>query len=49
MTFAEFARRCEAETIGQDAYGYDVERDFWEWEQAETLRKHYEDLQAQWM
>lgn len=48
MPFAEFAARGEAGTLGRDAYSYEVERDFWEWEQAETLLHHYEALQARW-
>jgi len=49
MSFAEFSERCEAGTLDQDAYAYEVESDFWEWEKAETLLQHYEGLQAQWM
>ncbi len=26
-----------------------VEKDFWEWEQAVTLQRHYESLRPQWM
>jgi hypothetical protein len=49
MTFREFSERCGADTLDQDAYAYKVESDFWEWEEAETLLRHYEDLQARWM
>lgn len=49
MTFEEFSARCEAETLGQDSYAYEVESDFWEWEEAETLLRHYEALQSRWM
>jgi hypothetical protein len=49
MSFSEFSDRCETGTLGQNAYDYEVESDFWEWEQAETLLRHYEDLQRQWM
>jgi hypothetical protein len=45
MTFEEFSARGEAETLGQDSYAYEVESDFWEWEEAETLLRHYEALQ----
>lgn len=48
MTFAEFSERCEANTLGQDPYAYDVESDFWEWEKAVTLLRHYEALQDRW-
>jgi hypothetical protein len=49
MTFEEFSERCEAETLGRDPYAYEAESDFWEWEKAETLLRHYEALQARWM
>jgi hypothetical protein len=49
MTFEEFSERCDAETLDQDAYAYDVESDFWEWEKAETLLQHYETLRSRWM
>jgi hypothetical protein len=47
MTFDQFSERCQAENLGQDPYAYEVEHDFWEWEQAETLLRHYQALQAQ--
>jgi hypothetical protein len=46
MTFAEFAERCEAGALDEDSYAYDVESDYWEWEAAITLLRHYESLQA---
>ena len=49
MTFEEFSEGCQAGTLGQDPYAYEVESDFWEWEKAETLLRHYEALQARWM
>ena len=49
MTFDEFSRRCESENLDQDPYAYDVESDFWDWEKAVTLLRHYETLQARWM
>ncbi|MCD6290842.1 MAG: hypothetical protein J7M34_10105 [Anaerolineae bacterium] len=48
MTFAEFSERCAANTLEQDPYAYDVESDFWEWEKAVTLLRHYEALQDRW-
>ncbi len=44
MPFAEFAERCEAGSLGQDPYTFEVEQDYWEWEAAETLLQHYENL-----
>lgn len=48
-TFEEFSKRCEGDTLGQDPYAYEAERDFWEWEKAETLLRHYETLETRWM
>jgi len=49
LTFEEFSEQCEAGTLEQDPYAYEVESDYWEWEKAETLLQHYEALQAGWM
>ena len=49
MTFDEFSKRSEAGTLDQDPYSYEIESDFWEWEKAETLLKHYGTLKKQWM
>jgi hypothetical protein len=49
MAFKEFAKRCEEGTLEKDPYAYEVERDYWEWEKAETLFHHYEAFQARWM
>ncbi len=27
---------------------FSVEQDFWEWEEAETLKAHYQEVQAEW-
>jgi hypothetical protein len=49
MSFDEFSRKCAEGTLAEDAYSYEVEKDFWEWEQAVTLQNHYESLRLQWM
>ncbi len=49
MTFAEFAERLKTNQPSQDAFSYEVESAYWEWEEAETLLKHYEDVRARWM
>ena len=49
MSFDEFSRKCAQGTLAGDAYSYEVENDFWEWEQAVTLQGHYESLRLQWM
>jgi len=48
MDFAEFKGRLEKDALETDGYAFDTERDFWEWEEAETLRDHYERLRGQW-
>ena len=48
MTYQEFQARLVANELGQDPYSYEVESLQWEWEEAETLLKHYEALAAQW-
>jgi len=45
MTFPEFSRAIEEESLGIDVYAYEVEKDFWEWEEAITLLSHYQTLQ----
>jgi len=49
MSFEEFSRRCKERELEKDAYSYEVEKDFWEWEKALTLRRHYEALRSRWM
>lgn len=44
MTFPEFSRRIENNSLGIDAYAYEVERDFWAWEEAVTLLAYYQTL-----
>ena len=48
MSFAEFSEKCAAGELDEDAYAYEVEKDFWEWEEAVTLKKHYASLSVPW-
>lgn len=41
MSFAEFSTKIKEGQLDKDAYSFEVEKDFWEWEKAETLLKHY--------
>ncbi|GFP33690.1 hypothetical protein HKBW3S42_02034, partial [Candidatus Hakubella thermalkaliphila] len=43
MDFEEFKKRLKSGAVKKDAYAFDVEQDFWQWEEAETLKKHYEE------
>ena len=48
MDFDEFQRGFKDGALKKDTYAFDTERDFWEWEEAETLKGHYETLAEQW-
>jgi hypothetical protein len=45
MSFVEFSEKLGDNNLPVDSYAYDVESDFWSWEQAETLLQHYKSLQ----
>lgn len=40
MSFDEFSRHIQEETLKVSPYSWEVEQDFWEWERAETLLRH---------
>ena len=44
MSFNEFARRSGEGKLVKDIYSWEVEQDFWQWEQAVTLLEHYRAL-----
>jgi len=48
MDFDEFQRNFKEGTLKKDTYAFDTEKDFWAWEEAETLKKHYKTLAEQW-
>ena len=48
MSFEEFKRHFKEGTLKEDAYSFDTEKDFWQWEEAETLKEHYEEIKGQW-
>lgn len=49
MSFDEFKKKVKAGTLESDVYSFDVEQDFWRWEETETLKKHYETLKKEWV
>lgn len=49
MPFEEFSKRCKEKSLNEDIYSFKVEKDFWEWEKALTLKRHYEALRSKWM
>lgn len=48
MEFSTLKQRLADDDLPYDAYSYDVEQDYWEWEEAETLKAHYQQVQAEW-
>jgi hypothetical protein len=46
MSFDEFSSRCRDGSLDKDVYSWDTEQDYWNWEQAVTLLKHYEALRS---
>jgi hypothetical protein len=49
MNFDEFKKRSKEGMLKKDVYSFDTERDFWQWEEAETLKKHYDEMKKQWI
>ena len=50
MSFEKFKRRIkEKKPLKADIYSFDTEKDYWQWEEAVTLRKHYEEIKGQWI
>ncbi len=49
MTFDEFKRNLKEGTSKEDTYSFDTENDYWQWEEAETLKKHYDEIKKQWI
>lgn len=49
MTFNEFEDACKNNKLKADVFSYEVEKDFWEWEQLETLLKYYKDIKSRWI
>lgn len=49
MTFDEFKKCLKEGTLKQNTYSFDTENDYWQWEEAETLKKHYDEIRKQWI
>ena len=49
MSFEEFNKYIKENTLKADAYSFKTENDFWQWEEAETLKIHYEEIKGQWI
>jgi len=48
LDFEQFKEGLKNGTLKKDTYAFDVEQDFWQWEEAETLKRHYESLESEW-
>ena len=48
MSFAAFSERLKADPADPENFSYATENAYWDWEEAETLLKHYESLRARW-
>lgn len=49
MSFEEFKEAIKHGTLKKDVYSFYVEQDFWQWEEAVTLKKHYDSIKKEWM
>ena len=38
----EFGQRMKDGSLGKYAHAFEVEQDFWKWEEVITLKQHYE-------
>lgn len=47
--FEKFKEKFRSNTLKKDAYSFEAEQDFWQWEEVETLKKHYESLKKEWI
>ena len=48
MDVSTFKQRMAEGELSEDAHSYSVEQDFWEWEEAETLKRHYQQVRSEW-
>ena len=49
MSFVDFKRKIKENALESETYSFDTENDFWQWEEAETLKEHYSDIRQKWM
>ena len=48
MDFSTSKRRMAENDLSEDAHSQSVEQDFWEWEEAEILKTHYQQVRSEW-
>jgi uncharacterized protein HemX len=49
MNFEEFNKRAREKKLKDDIYSFEAETNYWEWEEAVTLKEHYTNIKHQWM
>ncbi|GMT46720.1 MAG: hypothetical protein IEMM0007_0286 [bacterium] len=49
MSFEEFKLHFKEGTLKEDTYSFNTEKEYWQWEEVETLKKHYEEIRGQWI
>jgi len=42
--FSEYQEKIKNNTLGKDPYSYEVESEYWEWEDTLNLLEHYESI-----
>ena len=42
--FSQFQEKIKSNTLGKDPYSYEVESEYWEWEDTITLIDHYQSF-----
>ena len=42
--FSEYQEKIRYNTLGKDPYSYEVESEYWEWEDTLTLLEHYQSI-----
>ena len=49
MSFEEFKNHFKEGTLKEDSYSFRTEKDYWQREEAVTLKQHYEEIKGQWI
>lgn len=49
MDFEHFKSNLKNQTLKVNSFSYNVEYDYWEWEEVETLKQHYNTIKEQWI
>ena len=48
-SFEDFIKKAKKKSFKKEIYSFEMEKDYWEWEEAVTLRKHYLNIKNSWM